>query len=184
MLRLLFPGVELQRHAHILIGSQGGEQIVCLEDETDALADVHQLLGIEVGQVFADHLQRAFLDRPQAAAQGEQRGFSRSGRAGHDDNLAGHHFQVVLEQDLLARFPFAEIMAYPIDSDYRHLIGKGRAFLESGTHENTSAGSALMTFCKAKKPDAMHMPAESTRTRAIRPSVRYKGKPVMAPRYS
>ncbi len=95
------------------------------------------------------------LHRAQAADQSQQRCLARTGWPGHDDDFAGHHFQVVVEEHLLACFALAVIVVQMLNADegtHRVVRACHGVQGELGIHQNTSAGSDTWTFRTASNP--------------------------------
>src|SRR5262249_44472028 len=101
----------------------------------------------------------------------------------HDDDFARHDLKIVVEQDLIAGFAFAEVVIDPTDRNgWRWRSVRRRcSWLEHGrAHGNTSAGSAVGTGRKARNPYTAHMPTVNNRINAARPKVMLSGMPVLS----
>ena len=77
---------------------------------------------------------------------------------------------MIVEEDLVARFPITVIVVEALDADHRfaNALRGERGHLGSignqrGAHQNTSAGSALITRPTAIAAEIRHMPKVSPR---------------------
>ena len=101
---------QFQRHLHVLQGGERLEQVVGLEDEAQLAPQGDQLAGRGAVQLAPQHLQAALLHGAERADERQQRGFARAGRAGHDDDFAAGHVEIVVEEHLLLQLALAEVM--------------------------------------------------------------------------
>ena len=108
--RLVVKREQLHRHLHVLQGRERLEQVVGLEDETQVSPQGNHFAGRGPVQFPPQHVQAAFLHRAQRADERQQRGLARARRAGHDDDLAAGHREVVVEEHLLLQLALAKIV--------------------------------------------------------------------------
>src|SRR5262249_30623808 len=108
---------EPHRHLDVLIGRQRFEEIVGLEDESDVPANGDEFLARHPRQAPVEERDCALLHRAQGADQADERRLARARGAGHHDQLSSTDFDAVLEQDLISRFPFPEIVIDPVDAN-------------------------------------------------------------------
>ena len=118
----------------------------------------------------------AGLHRPQRADQGQQGRLSRSGRAGHDDELTRFNLDAVVEQHPVARTAFAKEM-----TDFVDPHGRPRFLGVEIRHRNNSAGSAASTRLTARKPESTHIPMVRARVSTEMPKVMRSGSSVISP---
>ena len=114
-LAVAVEGEQLQRHLHVLQGGERLEQVVGLEDKAQLASQVDQSAGRGPVQFASQHLQAALLHGAQRADERQQRGFARAGGAGHDDDFAAGHVEVVVEEHLLLQVALAEIVLQVVD---------------------------------------------------------------------
>ena len=81
---------------------------------------------------------------------------------------------MIVEQDLVSRFSFAVIVVEALDPDHRfgNPLGRSRRRLgpigdKRSAHQNTSAGSALITRPTAIAAEIKHIPKVSPRLTKI-----------------
>ena len=103
---------QLERHFHVLPGGQRLEEVMGLEDEPQLAAQLDQLVRRGPAQLPPQDRQAPLLHGPQRSDKGQQRGLSRAGGTGHDDDLAAGNFEAVVEEDLFFQFPLAEGMLH------------------------------------------------------------------------
>ena len=156
---------ELRRHLDVFVGGERIEQIVHLKDETDVAPHFDEFAAAELRQVAAEHVDPAFLSRAQCPDQGQQSGLSGPRGAGHHDELTRGNLDRVAEQDLVARFALTVIVVQAVHPHGRFRCGRPRDRRrlrplgdESGAHQNTSAGSAVITRRTAIAAEIRHIP--------------------------
>lgn len=64
--------MEFERHADVLKGGEGGEQVMGLEDESESAADSNDLGGGGLVERLAEDPKFALLNATEGADQGEQ----------------------------------------------------------------------------------------------------------------
>jgi hypothetical protein len=110
---------KVQGHAYVLYAGEGREEVVVLKDEPHPLTMLHQLLRREPLHLLPVDLDGPFLHRSETTHQGKEGGFSGSGGARHDDQLARGHFQVVVVQNLGPGLPLPKGVLEVLDLDQR-----------------------------------------------------------------
>ena len=171
---------ELQRHLHILVGGQRLEEVVHLEDKADVAPDAHQPARPEPGEIMAEDVDPALLQRAQRADQGQQCGLARARRAGHHHQLPGLDREPDVEQHLVLRVALAIGEIDAVDPHDRVRLEAG--FDQGGSgHQKTSAGSAAITRRIARMADSRHMPRVRPRLIRVSGKVICSGNSVIAP---
>ena len=67
--------------------------------------------------VCVPDLDFAVLQCAEPADERENRCLPGPGRPAHDDEFAGHHFEVVVEENLRPRVALAEVVVHPRDAE-------------------------------------------------------------------
>ena len=144
--------------------------------KADVATDRHQIGARQPLEGIVEHGDFAVLHRAQRPDETKQRRFAGTRRPRHDDQLARRHIQPIIEQHLVAGGALAEKM---IQSG--HPDEGGTRLATAVEHQNTSAGSATITFRIAIIPAATHMTSVSARVVKVSESVICKGPTAMPP---
>ena len=81
-----------------------------LKDESNLSAKRDKLTSAGTIQILSQYGQFAVLDRPECTNERQQSGFSGPAWSGHNDDFARKNGQIVIKQNLLAKFSGAEKM--------------------------------------------------------------------------
>ncbi len=165
---------ELRRHFDVLEGGQRVEQIVHLKNETDVSPYSDEFAAAQPRQIAAEHLDPPLLDRAQRPDQGQEGGLAGPRGTGHHDQLTRRDLDPIVEQDLVSRLAFTVVVVQPFNP--HDGLGCGRLHDRRrvgpfgdhrGAHQNTSAGSALITRRTASTAETRHMPRVKPRLSVV-----------------
>lgn len=112
---------QFQSHANVLCGREGLKQVMGLENEANPASKLLHGFGARPNEGLTENLQPSFLDASQRTEQGQQGGFSRTARAGHDDDFTWVNRQVVIEENLFSQLSHPEIMTEALGAYRRGL---------------------------------------------------------------